>query len=57
MPSGRDSFRRNRVAPIGYCLFLLRLVMRLATDPLYHPRQGRVRAEPVKRSLRRRTRE
>ena len=19
MPSGRDSFRRNRVAPIGYC--------------------------------------
>jgi hypothetical protein len=46
MPSGRDSFRRNRVAPIAYCLHLLRLVLRLATGPLYHPHQGRMRAKP-----------
>src|SRR5450755_3926349 len=40
MPSGRDSFRRNRVAPIGYSVLLLRFVLRLATGLLYHPRQG-----------------
>jgi hypothetical protein len=34
MPSGRDSFRRNRVAPICYDSLL-----RLATSLLYHPRQ------------------
>ncbi len=35
MPSGRDSFRRNRVAPIR----LQRYLLRLATTLLYHPRQ------------------
>jgi hypothetical protein len=49
MPSGRDSFRRNRVAPIGYCAHLLRLVLRLATDLLYHPRQGLMRSKPGRR--------
>jgi hypothetical protein len=45
MPSGRDSFRRNRVAPIGYCTTLLRLT----TILLYHPRQVGMPAEAAGR--------